>query len=392
MTHIYMDHNATTPVRPEVVEKMNQFLGHNYGNPNSIHRFGRQARTAVENAREQVAGLIGANDPLEIIFTSGGTESDNWTLRGVIAAAGGGGHIVTTAIEHSAILDTCKYLEEIGVQVTYVPPDRLGRIAAENVSEAIRPETRLVSVMWANNETGTVQPLEEIAVLCQEREVLLHTDAVQAVGKIPVDIESVKVDFLSASAHKINGPKGVGFLYIRKGSPISPLITGGGQEENLRSGTENVPGIVGLGEACRIARQEGASGKKRLCALRDRLEHEAIEHIPDVVINGDPNHRVPGTTNMGFLGAEGETLLIRLDLEGFAVSTGSACSAGSTEPSHVLLAMGIPREAVRGSLRFSLGWGNTEEEVDSLMKILPDAVHKIRSMAPRVYETPEKTI
>ena len=390
MNHIYMDHNATTPVRSEVAEKINLFLGPHYGNPNSIHRFGRQARTAVENAREEVATLIGSKDSQEIIFTSGGTESDNWALRGVIAAAGGGGHIVTTAIEHSAILDTCKSLEEMGVQVTYVPPDRLGRIAAENIAEAIRPETRLVSVMWANNETGTVQPLEEVAALCRERNVLFHTDGVQAVGKIPVDVETVKVDFLSASAHKINGPKGVGFLYIRKGSPISPLITGGGQEENLRSGTENVPGIVGLGEACRLVREEGASEKKRICGLRDRLEQEAIEHIPDVVINGDPNHRVPGTTNLGFHGAEGETLLIRLDLEGFAASTGSACSAGSTEPSHVLQAMGIPREAVRGSLRLSLGWGNTEEDVSRLLKILPDAVEKIRSMAPRTHDTSMK--
>jgi cysteine desulfurase len=344
----------------------------------------------VENAREEVATLIGSKDPQEIIFTSGGTESDNLTLRGVIAAAGGGGHIVTTAIEHSAILDTCKYLEETGVQVAYVPPDRLGRVAAEDIAEAIRPETRLVSVMWANNETGTVQPLEEVTAICRERNVLFHTDGVQAMGKISADVETAKVDFLSASAHKINGPKGVGFLYIRKGSSISPLITGGGQEKNLRPGTENVPGIVGLGEACRLVREEGASERKRICDLRDRLEREAIEHIPDVVINGESNHRVPGTTNMGFLGVEGETLLIRLDLEGFATSTGSACSVGSTEPSHVLQAMDIPRETVRGSLRFSLGWGNTEEDVSRLLKILPDAVEKIRSMAPRTYDTSMK--
>jgi len=383
MSAVYMDHNATTPVRPEVREAMRPFLEADFGNPNSIHRFGRTARAAVEGARRRVASLIGASDPEEIYFTSGGSESDNWALRGSISAAGGTGHIVTTSIEHNAVLDTCRALERKGIAVTYVAPDGRGRVPAEAVAAAIRPDTRIVSVMWGNNEVGTVQPVEEIGALCRERGVPFHTDAVQAMGKVAIDVGAAGVDFLSASGHKINGPKGVGFLYVRRGALLDPLITGGGQERDMRSGTENVPGIVGLGEACAIAREEGPAAWAALARLRDRLEGEVCERVPDVVVNGDPAHRLPGTTNLGFLGAEGETLLIRLDLEGFAVSTGSACSAGSTEPSHVLLAMGLPRDAVRGSIRFSLGWGNTAADVDRLVAVLPEAVRKVRAMAPR---------
>ena len=380
---VYLDHNATTPVRPEVAGIINRHLGAAFGNPNSVHHFGRETREAVEQAREHAASLIGARSPEEIVFTSGGTESDNWALRGALAAAGGGGHIVTTAIEHPAVLGTCEALERAGTKVTYVKPGGKGRVSADEIVDAIRPDTRIVSVMWANNEVGTVQPIAEIGSACRERGVLFHTDAVQAAGKISIDVEAACVDLLSASGHKINASKGAGFLYIREGVHIEPIITGGGQERDLRSGTENVPGIAGLGEACRLAQEElpGAAGK--IARLRDMLENEILERIPDVVVNGDPDHRLPGTSNLGFLGAEGETLLIRLDLEGFAVSTGSACSSGSTEPSHVLLAMGLPKGAIRGSLRISLGWGNTEDEVRRLMEILPGAVERVRRMAPK---------
>ncbi len=382
MRIIYLDHNATSPVRPEVAEAAQPYLAATFGNPNSIHRFGREAREAVENARQEAATLSGAADAEEIIFTSGGTESDNWALRVVVSAAGGTGHIVTSAIEHPAVLDTCKSLEKTGVEVTCVSPDRKGRVSAGDVAGAIRPDTRLVSVMWANNEVGTIQPIEEIAALCRERQVPFHTDAVQAVGKVPIDVEAAGISLLSATGHKFNGWKGAGLLYVRKGVALDPLITGGGQEQNLRSGTENVSGIVALGEACRLAREESPAAARDLAALRDRLENEICERIPDVVVNGDPGHRLPGTTNLGFLGAEGETLLIRLDLKGIAVSTGSACSSGSTEPSHVLLAMGLPDGAVKGSLRFSLGWGNTEEDIKRMMEVLPEAVERVRALAP----------
>ncbi len=384
MNPVYMDNNATTPVRPEVAEVINRYLGPAFGNPNSIHRFGRKARSAVEVAREHAANLIGALSPEEIIFTSGGTESDNWALRGAVSAAGGGGHIVTSAIEHSAILDTCEVLEKSGVEITYISPDRKGLVSAGEVAAAIRPDTRIVSIMWANNEVGTVQPIENIGALCRDKGILFHTDAVQGIGKLSIDVNLACVDLLSASGHKINASKGVGFLYIRNGIYIDPIITGGGQERDLRSGTENVPSIAGFGEACRIAKKEQPSESEKIASIRDRMENEICERIPDVVINGDPDNRVPGTSNLGFLGAEGETLLIRLDLEGFAVSTGSACSSGSTEPSHVLLAMGLPKDAVQGSLRFSLGWGSTEDDVNRLLEILPKAVERVRSIAPRV--------
>jgi cysteine desulfurase len=380
---VYLDHNATTPVRPEVAEIINHHLGAAFGNPNSIHRFGRETRGAVEGARGHAAALIGARSPEEIIFTSGGTESDNWALRGAVAAVNGGGHIVTTAVEHPAVLGTCEALEKTGTQVSYVRPDSKGRVSADEIVKAIRPDTQIVSMMWANNEVGTVQPIAEIGAACRERGIIFHTDAVQAAGKISIDVEAARVDLLSASGHKINTSKGAGFLYIREGVHIEPIITGGGQERDLRSGTENVPGIAGLGEACRLAREGLAGAAVETARLRDILENEILEHIPDVVMNGDPDHRLPGTSNLGFLGAEGETLLIRLDLEGFAVSTGSACSSGSTEPSHVLLAMGLPKDAIRGSLRISLGWGNTEDDVRRLMKILPGAVERVRQMAPR---------
>ena len=387
MKTIYMDHNATTPMRPEVVSAMQPYLGEKFGNPNSIHRYGRETRIAIENARDNAAALIGAAEGDEIFFTSGGTESDNWALRGVVSAAGGRGHVVTTAIEHEAVLATCQTLEAEGAKVTYVKPNRQGRVSAEDVAAAIRPDTKIVSVMWGNNEVGTIQPVHEIGAICRERGILFHTDAVQALGKVEVDVERAGVSLLSATGHKINGPKGTGFLYVKKGTEIDPFMTGGGQEQKLRSGTENVAGIVALGEACRLAKEEGPQSARNIAAMRDRLENEICEHVPDVLVNGDTDHRLPGTSNLGFIGAEGETLLIRLDLEGIAVSTGAACSSGSPEPSHVLLAMDLPQETVQGSLRFSLGYGNSDADIDRLLEVLPEAVGKVREMAPRLKST-----
>ena len=382
-----MDHNATTPMRPEVLAAMQPYLAEKFGNPNSIHRYGRETRIAIENARDHAAALIGAAESDEIFFTAGGTESDNWALRGVISAASGRSHVVTTAIEHEAVLATCQTLEAEGVKVTYVKPNRKGRVSAEDVAAAIRPDTKIVSVIWGNNEVGTVQPIHEIGALCRERGILFHTDAVQALGKQPIDVERAGVSLLSATGHKINASKGTGYLYVKKGTELDPFMTGGGQEQNLRSGTENVAGIVALGEACRLAKEEGPQSAKNIAALRDRLENEICEHVPDVLVNGDTDHRLPGTSNLGFVGAEGETLLIRLDLEGIAVSTGAACSSGSPEPSHVLLAMELPKETVQGSLRFSLGYGNSDADIDRLLEVLPEAVSKVREMAPRLKST-----
>ncbi len=387
MKTIYMDHNATTPMRPEVLAAMQPYLAEKFGNPNSIHRYGRETRIAIENARDHAAALIGAAESDEIFFTAGGTESDNWALRGVISAASGRSHVVTTAIEHEAVLATCHMLEAQGVEVTYVKPNRKGRVSAEEVASAIRPDTKIVSVIWGNNEVGTVQPIHEIGAICRERGILFHTDAVQALGKQPIDVERAGVSLLSATGHKINASKGTGFLYVKKGTELDPFMTGGGQEQNLRSGTENVAGIVALGEACRLAKEEGPQSAKNIAALRDRLENEICEHVPDVLVNGDTDHRLPGTSNLGFIGAEGETLLIRLDLEGIAVSTGAACSSGSPEPSHVLLAMDLPKETVQGSLRFSLGYGNSDADIDRLLEVLPEAVSKVREMAPRLKST-----
>ena len=387
MKTIYMDHNATTPMRPEVLAAIQPYLGEKFGNPNSIHRYGRETKTAIENARAHAAALIGAADSDEIFFTSGGTESDNWALRGVISAAQGASHIITTAIEHEAVLATCHMLEAEGVEITYLKPNRKGCISAEDVASAIRPNTKIVSVMWGNNEVGTIQPIHEIGAICQEHGILFHTDAVQALGKKPIDVACAGVSLLSASGHKINASKGTGFLYVKKGTRLDSFITGGGQEQKLRAGTENVAGIVAMGEACRIAKDEGPPFVKKVSALRDRLENEICEHVPDVLVNGDTEHRLPNTSNLGFIGAEGETLLIRLDLEGIAVSTGAACSAGSPEPSHVLLAMDLPKETVQGSLRFSLGYGNSDEDIDRLLEVLPETVSKLREMAPRLKST-----
>ena len=290
----------------------------------------------------------------------GGRRATIGRFGASFSADPGASHIVTTEMEHEAVLTTCQMLEAEGVEVTYVKPNQKGRVSPDDVASAIQPNTKILSVMWGNNEVGTIQPIHEIGAICRERGILFHTDAVQALGKKSIDVEQAGVSLLSASGHKINGCKGTGFLYVKKGTKIDPLIAGGGQEQKLRSGTENVVGIVAMGEACRIAKKEGPQFAKNISALRDRLENEICERIPDVLVNGDTDHRLPGTSNLGFIGAEGETLLIRLDLEGIAVSTGAACSSGSPEPSHVLLAMDLPKETVQGSLRFSLGYGNSD--------------------------------
>jgi cysteine desulfurase len=382
MKRIYFDHNATTPVDPDVVAAMLPFFGECYGNASSIHTFGQQARAAVERAREQVAGLIGAR-PAEIVFTSGGTEADNLAVFGVVRASRRERrHVITTAIEHPAVLEACRALEGEGVDVTYVPVSADGVVDPDAVRQALRPETVLISVMLANNELGTLQPVEEIARLAAEADVGMHTDAVQAVGKVPVDVNRLGVDLLTLSGHKLYGPKGVGALYVRGGTRLQPILYGGHHERDRRAGTENVPGIVGLGKAAELARLRLGEESARLQALRDRFEQAVLERIPETRVNGRSAPRVPGTTNITFSYVEGESLVIALDLKGLACSTGAACSSGAVEPSHVLTAIGLPREQARASLRFSLGRTNTEDEVDAAVELLAEAVERLRELSP----------
>jgi cysteine desulfurase len=382
MNRVYFDNNATTPLAPEVFEVMRPYLLEDYGNASSIHWFGQRAKAGVEKAREQVARLLNARSS-EIVFTSGGTESDNAAMLGIVEAARGERkHVVTTAIEHPAVLSTGKALEKRGVSVTYVRVGASGVIDPADVASALRPETVLISVMHANNELGTIQPLEEIGRIARERDIYFHTDAVQSIGKIPVDVEKLGVDLLALSAHKLNGPKGVGALYVRKGTILRPLLHGGHHERDRRPGTENVAGIVGLGAAAEIARAHLAEEHDRVAALRDRLEAGILASVPRVAVNGDRTHRVPTTTNLMFDYIEGEGFVIALDLRGIACSTGSACSSGSLEPSHVLSAIGLKSEQARASIRFSLGRFNTDEEVDIALKILPGVVEQLRAVSP----------
>lgn len=384
MKRIYLDHNSTTPIRPEVIKIAEPYIKSFFGNPSSVHSFGRETREAIENSRAQIASTINASDPNEIFFTSGGTESDNLAIRGVLNNQDIKSHIITTEIEHNAVLDTCNDLsKEKSVEVSYIKPDKNGLVSVKTIKNAVKDNTELISVMLGNNETGTIQPISEISSFCKDKGILFHTDAIQAIGKIKIDVQKDNIDLLSGSGHKINAPKGIGFLYARKKTPLNAILTGGGQEQNIRSGTENVAGIVALGEACRISDTEGNQLWDNVLKLRNRLEKEVCEKIPDVEIIGNKVQRLPGTSNIAFSNAEGETLLIRLDLEGIAVSTGSACSSGSTEPSHVLLSMDLPRNLIRGSLRFSLGWGSTDEDIDYLMDKLPNAVEKVREIAPK---------
>jgi cysteine desulfurase len=382
---VYFDHNATTPVDPAVADAMIHVLREEFGNASSVHRFGQQAKAILDDARSAVATLIGA-EPSEIVFTSGGTESDNAALRGTAEALEPTGrrHLIASAIEHEAVLVTLKALARRGWRTTLLPVDATGIVDPQALEAAMTDDTALVSVMHANNELGTIQPVAELARIARSRGAVFHTDAVQSIGKIPVDARALGADLLSLSAHKFNGPKGAGALWIRRGTRLVPILTGGKHERTRRAGTENVPGIAGLGVAARLARTKMADAAPRVAALRDRLEQEILRRIPGTIVNGATEPRVPNTTNISFERIEAESLLIALDLEGIAVSTGAACSSGTLEPSHVLRAMGLPTHRAQNSIRFSLGAGNTEAEVDYVLEKLPKAVEKLRQLTGAV--------
>lgn len=382
---IYLDNAATTRMAPEVLDAMMPFFADIYGNPSTIYGLGSKARRAVAEAREHVSALIGAK-PEEIYFTSGGTEADNWALKAVAETyADRGRHIITTKIEHHAILHTCEWLERQGFEVTYLDVDRDGLVHVEDVQAALRPDTILISVMFANNEIGTIEPVAEIGALARERHILFHTDAVQAFGQIPVDVKSMNIDLLSASAHKLNGPKGVGCLYIRSGVRLRSFLHGGAQERGRRAGTENVPGIVGFGEAARRAGQLLPEKQKREQSLRDYLTDRLESEVPWCRLNGHRSRRLPGNVNFSFSFVEGESLLIRLDMEGICASSGSACTSGSLDPSRVLLAIGLRHEEAHGSLRFTLSEDNTKEELDTVVEAVKKNVELLRQMSP-LYE------
>jgi cysteine desulfurase len=407
MKRVYFDHNATTAVEPQVLEATLPYLSGEFGNASSIHGFGQRARAAVETARDQVAGLIGARAQ-EIVFTSGGTEADNHAIFGVVRAAIADGgnksghtgskdlerqypnrlaspraaHVVTTTIEHEAVLNACQALEKEGVGVTYVDVDRNGRVDPDAIRQALRAETALITVMHANNELGTVQPLEEVGKIAAEADVYFHTDAVQAAGKIPIDVGAMKIDLLSLSGHKMYAPKGVGALYVRGGTRIQQLMYGGHHQRGFRPGTENVGGIVGLGKAAEMARAALVSDRERVGKLRDELERGLLHRVPDAHVNGGDAARTPNTTNITFAGIEGEALVIALDLKGLACSTGAACSSGAVEPSHVLTAIGLRAEEAHGSLRFSLGRHTTREEVEFAVEAVAAGVEKLREPSP----------
>ncbi|HQA59499.1 MAG: cysteine desulfurase NifS [Tepidanaerobacteraceae bacterium] len=392
MNRIYMDHAGTTPMRSEVLEAMLPYLTEKFGNASTIYSYGREAKKALEDSREKVAQLIGANTK-EIYFTSGGTESDNWALRGVAAAnIKKGKHIITSAIEHHAVLHTCQALERQGFKITFLPVDEHGLVNVEDVVNAITDETIMVSIMHANNEIGTIQPIKEIgkAIKREKKDIVFHTDAVQTVGKIPVDVDDLGVDLLSISAHKIYGPKGVGALYIRKGTKILQFMTGGAQEGNRRAGTENIPGIVGFGKAAELAKTELKEQYDKLIVLRDKLIKGIMDNIPYTRLNGHPALRLPHNVNVSFEFIEGESMLLNLDMKGICASSGSACTSGSLDPSHVLLAIGLPHEIAHGSLRLTLGRDNTEQDVDYVLEVLPGIVNKLREMSPLFAEGKEQ--
>ena len=380
MKRIYMDHAATTPVDARVLEVMKPFFNEKYGNASEPHAFGTEAKKAMEESRSKVAKVMNAKDE-EIIFTSGGTESDNFAIKGIAFANPNKKHIITSTIEHDAVLETCKWLEKLGYSVTYLPVDKYGFVDPSDVERSIKPETCLVSIMVANNEIGTIEPIEEIGKICHEAGILFHTDAVQAYGKIPVDVKKMNVDLLTISSHKIYGPKGVGVLYIKEGVKIDPLLHGGGHEYGFRSGTENVAGIVGLGVAAEIAGKEMKKELVRLTKLRDRLIKGALK-IENSHLNGHPKIRLPNNANFWFAFIEGESLIMFLDMNGIAASTGSACSSKSLEPSHVLMAIGLKPEEAHGSLRLTLGKQNTKKDIDHVLEILPKSVEKLRKISP----------
>jgi len=383
MRRIYLDHAATTPVHPEVARAMVPYLSKDFGNPSTLYSYGREAKGAMEEARAKLAGLIGAKKPEEIVFTSGGTEADNFALCGIAwANQGRGNHIITTSIEHHAVINVCKFLEKRGFDTTYLPVDEYGMVNPHEVKKAITDRTILVSVMHANNEIGTVEPIEEIAEIAKEKGVYFHIDAVQTVGHLPVDVERMKVDLLAMSAHKLYGPKGVGALYIRRGTKIVPFLYGGEQENRRRASTENVPGIVGFGEACSLAQKDMASEEKRLADLRDKLIEGVLEKVKNSRLNGHPKKRLPGNVNVSVEGVEGESMLLNLDLVGVCASSGSACTSSILEPSHVLTAIGLSPEVAHGSLRFTLGMENNEQDIDYVLEVLPGIVERLRAMSP----------
>ncbi len=384
MRQVYLDNAATTQVLPEVVTAMLPYFTEFFGNPSSIHGYARPVKKALDQARTQVAKALNAQSDREIIFNGGGTEGDNTVLRGAaLQYRKKGKHIITTSIEHHAILHTCESLEkELGVEVTYLPVDADGLVTPEQVANAIREDTILVSIMFANNEVGTIMPIAEIGRVCRERGVLFHTDAVQAVGHVPIDVQKMNIDLLSLSAHKFHGPKGVGALYVRKGVAIPPFIHGGGQERQRRAGTENVPGIVGMGAAIEIATANLEKNMAYIANLRDKLMRGIEERIPEIKLNGHRTQRLPNNVNYSIRYIEGESLLLMLDMNGVAASSGSACTSGSLDPSHVLLALGLPHEIAHGSLRMTLSELTTEDEIDYTLDILPGIVERLRSMSP----------
>ena len=379
---IYLDHAATTPVHPEVQREMMIYMSDFFGNASSLYRLGQASKKTIDKAREQVAMLIGASAE-EVYFTSGGSESDNWAIKGTFFAnKKKGGHIITSATEHHAVLDTCEELQKLGGELTVVPVDSSGTVDPDEVKKAIRPDTILISVMHANNEIGTVQPIAEIGKIAKEAEVTFHVDAVQTVGHYPVDVEAMDCDLLSLSAHKLYGPKGVGAMYMRRGTRIHNLIHGGGQERKRRAGTENVGGIAGLGKAAELAGAELELAIERESGLRDKLRETIEANIPDVRLNGHPTQRLPNNLNMSFAGVEGESILLRLDRDGICASTGSACTTGSLEPSHVLMAIGLKHEQAHGSVRFTFGRGNIPAHVDYVAAVMAKTINQLREMSP----------
>ena len=384
MRRVYLDNNATTPVLPEVFEAMRPYFAEQFGNASSIHHHGQETRAAVERARESVAALLGCRAS-EIVFTSGGTEGDNFAISGLVHA---GDHIISSTIEHHAVLNSCKHLEAMGCELTYVPVDGRGLVDPDDVKRALRPTTKLITIMMANNETGVLQPVEEIGKVAAEADVYFHTDAVQAAGKTPIDVKRIGCDLLSISGHKLHAPQGVGALYVRKGTILEPMFYGGSHERSRRAGTENVPGIIGLGKAAELAREALLRGDlAQMSAMRDRIEQTVLSEVEATGVNGEGAPRVPNTTNIHFDYIEGEALVIALDLKGLAVSTGAACSSGAIEPSHVLTAMGLPPEIARASLRFSLGKQNTPDDVDFALGLVPQTVARLRELSP-VYNSP----
>ena len=391
MKTTYMDYSATTYVKPEVLDAMMPFFTEKFGNPSSFYGISRETKMAVDNARAQVAKAINC-DPNEVYFTGGGSEADNWAIKGIATAhMKKGNHIITTNIEHHAVLHTCEFLEKFGFEVTYLDVNEEGFVDLKQLEEAITDKTILVSIMFANNEIGTIQPIKEIGALCREKKVLFHTDAVQAVGSVPVDVKEMNIDLLSLAGHKLYGPKGIGALYIRRGVRIDNLIHGGGQERGRRAGTENIPGVVGLGKAIEIATENIEENRARLTVLRDKLIDGILERIPYARLNGPRgDKRLPGNSNISFEFIEGESILLSLDFEGICASSGSACTSGSLDPSHVLLAIGLPHEKAHGSLRTTLGAASTEEDVEKLLNELPPIIERLRNMSPLWYDFKRK--